>query len=130
TAGQAQLDAAKAKLVDAQAQLDANTAKLVDGQAQLDAARKQLADGQATIDAGWTTIAEKQAEIDSASARLATETHKLDAGATLFDLASGVRLVSDDGSAAVAAVMFDAPQTAVTPETKDALMATFRRAPI
>ena len=41
-----------------------------------------------------------------------------------------MRLVSEDGSSAVAAVMFDAPQTAVPTETKDALMAAFRAAPV
>ena len=38
--------------------------------------------------------------------------------------------MSEDGSAAVAAVMFDAPQTAVSTETKDALMAAFRATPV
>ena len=115
-----ELDAGQAKLVAGQKALDAGTATIADKQAEIDAGRQKLADGQADIDAGWATINEKQAEIDAAPARLATETHKLEAGATLLDLSSGVRLVSEDGSAAVAAVMFDAPQTAVTAETKDA----------
>ena len=147
--GQAQLDAAKAKLVDGQAEIDANIAKLVDGQAQLDAAKalfpkatvaakqaeidagtQKLADGQAGIDAGWATIRDKQAQIDAAPAQIATQTHKLEGGATLLDLSSGVRLVSEDGSAAVAAVMFDAAQTAVPAETKDGLMAAFTATPV
>jgi putative drug exporter of the RND superfamily len=143
--GQAQLDAAKAKLVDGQAQLDAAKAVLVDSQAQLDAAKAVLPAAQATakqaeIDAGWLTItakqaeidagrapiAQKQADLDAASAKLATETTKLEAGATLLDLASGIRLVSDDGSAAIAMVTFTQPQMAVTQATKDALVAAFK----
>ncbi len=129
-AGQHKLDAGKAKLVAGQKALDAGSATIADKQAEIDAGRQKLADGQAGIDAGWATIRDKQAEIDAAPAQIATQTHKLEAGATLLDLSSGVRLVSEDGSAAVAAVMFDAPQTAVPAETKDGLMAAFTATPV
>ena len=131
----------------ARPEIDADTATLAAGQAQLDAAktaqrrpsppsrrRSTRAGGSSSparpsIDAGWATIREKQAEIDAGQARIATETQKVDAGATLLDLASGVRLVSEDGSAAVAAVMFDAdPDRRQPPRPRTALMAAFRPA--
>jgi putative drug exporter of the RND superfamily len=129
-AGQRTLDAGLAKLVAGQKKLDAGAATIKDKQAEIDDGRLKLADGQADIDAGRATIRDKQAEIDAAPARLATETHKVDAGATLLDLSSGLRLVSDDSSAAVVAVMFDASQTAVPVATKDALMDAFQSTPV
>jgi putative drug exporter of the RND superfamily len=129
-AGQAQLDAAKAKLPAAQAKIDANRMQLAQGQAQLNEAKKKLAAGQAQLNAGKAQLADKQAQLNGAPAKLATETKKLEAGATLLDLASGMRLVSNDGSAAIAMVSFTAPQMAVTQATKDALVVAFKHAPV
>ena len=129
-AGQQDLDAGQAKLDAGQAKLDAGKATIKDKRAEIDAGRQKLIVGQTDIDAGWVTIRENQAELDAAPAKLATESHKLEAGATLLGLADGARLVSEDDTAAVAAVMFDATQTAITPETKDALMAAFTSAPV
>jgi RND superfamily putative drug exporter len=141
---QRQLDAGKATLAKSQAKLDAGTAKLATGQAQLDAGRATIAANQAKLAAGRATIKEKQAairsgratirdkqaELDAAPSKLAIETKKLEAGAALLDLASGIRLVSDDGSAAIAMVSFTDLQMAVTQATKDALVAAFEDAPV
>ena len=104
--------------------------QLAQGQAQLNEAKKKLAAGQAQLNAGKAQLADKQAQLNGAPAKLATETKKLEAGATLLDLASGMRLVSNDGSAAIAMVSFTAPQMAVTQATKDALVAAFEHAPV
>ena len=127
---QAKLAAGQAQLVTGQAQLDAGRAQVVTGQAQLDAGRATIKAKQAQIHAGWATIRTTQVKLVHAPARLAMETKKLAAGATLLDLASGIRLVSNDGSAAIAMVTFTHPQMAVKQATKDALVAAFKDAPI
>ena len=143
-ANQKTLDAGKTRLIAGQRQLDAGKARLVAGQKQLNAGaatlaenQKKLGDGLATIvakqseiDAGRATIAQKQAEIDAAPATIAANEKKLEDGATLLDLAAGVRLVADDGSAAVAPVMFQASGFTIPQATKDAVIAAFRATPI
>ncbi|MEZ5124992.1 MAG: MMPL family transporter [Thermoleophilia bacterium] len=141
---QAKIDAGKATLVRNQAKLDAGRAKLADGQAQLNAGRTTIATKQAEIDAGratikekqaainegWKTIRDKQADLAAAPAKLTAEKKKLEAGATLLSLASGLRLISDDGSAAVSMVSFTHPEMEVTQATQDGLVAVFRDAPV
>jgi len=143
-AKQRQLDAGRATIAKNQAKIDAGMAKLLNGQAQLNAGKATIAQNQAKITAGratikakqvqinggWATIRGKQTQLNGAPAKLAAETTKLEAGATLLDLASGIRLVSPDGSAAIAMVTFTKPQMAVKQATKDALVAVFRDAPV
>ena len=50
---------------------------------------------------------------------------KLEAGAALLQMSSGIRLVSEDGSAAVAPVMFTETQFDVAPATKSAVQDAF-----
>jgi putative drug exporter of the RND superfamily len=156
--GQKQLDAAKAQLADGQKQLDAGKAQLADGQKQLDAAKAALDAQPQTLDAGAATIAARQkeldagaatiaarqkaiddalatitarqAELDAASATIATQSKKLEAGATLLQLASGIRLVSTDGSAAVAAVMFAGTSLSIPQDLKTAVKTAFTAQPI
>jgi RND superfamily putative drug exporter len=141
---QAKLDAGNALIRKNQAKIDDGLAKLVAGQRTLDAGKVTIAENQAKITDGlatiaqkqaeitdgWATIATKQAELDDAPASLATQEHKLEAGATLLRLADGIRLVSEDGSAAISMVSFTLPQTAVTKDTRHALTAVFEDAPI
>lgn len=104
--GQTQLDAGGAQLDAGQAQLDA-------GQAQLDAARAQaeavgiahtlapqFAAQQAQLDA-------QQAQIDTGRAELAEQQERLDLGLALFENASAVVTVADDGATALGIVVFD-----------------------
>ena len=156
--GQAQLDAARKQLDDGQKQLDDGKAKLVAGQQQLDAAKAMVAAGQTVagvtpealaagqaqidaglagiaakqkeIDAGRATLDAKQAELDAAPATIAANEQKLEAGAALLDLSSGIRLVSQDGSAALAAVVFRTTGLQIPQETKNAVMAAFTATPI
>ena len=148
-AGQQQLDAGKAQLAAQQQQLDAAKAqpgltaaalaRLAAQQQQLDAAKAQLATqqqqadaGAATIaakqqeiDAGLATITAKQQEIDAGLATIATQSHQLEAGATLMELASGIRLVSADGTTAVAEVVFNGTSLSVPQELKTAVKTAF-----
>ena len=125
-AGQAQLDANRAQLEAAQAPLSAARAQLEQSAASgaLDAvvALAQLDAQQAGVDAGLAQLAAGQAEITAGRAELDAQRPQLDAGRTLLDLAADIRQVSQDGSAALATVLFEDPQFAVTPETKAAVL--------
>ncbi|HEY5277299.1 MAG TPA: MMPL family transporter, partial [Coriobacteriia bacterium] len=147
--GQTQLDAAKAQLADGQKQLDAAKAQLATQQQQLDAAKSapgvtaatlaqlaiqqqaldagkaQLTTQQQQLDASAATIAAQQKQIDSSLATIAAQSKQLEEGATLSQLASKIRLVSDDGSTALAAVMFSGTSLSVPQELKTAVKAAF-----
>ena len=89
-------------------------AQLEQGQAQLDAARAQ-AEASGTLDQAEAGLAAKQAELDQGKAQLDAQRSKLEDGAALLQMSSGIRLVSEDGSAAVAPVMFTDTQFEVAP---------------
>ncbi len=124
---QAQIESGREQIAAGQAQLDAGQAQLDAGQAQLDAARTQaeqagmLEQAQPQLDAQQAEIDTQQQTLDAARAEIETQTTTLEQGATLLDLASEIRLVSTDESAAVASVSFAASQFSVDPETKDAV---------
>ncbi|MEN5074623.1 MMPL family transporter [Isoptericola cucumis] len=127
-AGQQQLDAARAEVEAGQAQLDDARAQAeAAGQAelaapQLDAQQEQLDAGLAELDAQQDTLDEKTAELADGAAELDEQATQLEQGRELLDLASGITLVSDDGSTAVATVMFTDDLMAVDMETKDAVI--------
>ena len=110
------------------AQLDGAVAQLAQGQAQLDAARAQ-AEAAGTLDQAAAGLAAKQAEIDAGKAQLDAQRTKLDEGAALLEMSSGIRLVSEDASAAVAPVMFEDTQFDVAPATKEAVQDAFSSRP-
>ena len=152
--GQKQIDAGKAQLADGQKQIDAGKAQLEAQQQQLDAAkaapgvtaaalaqldaqqqqlddaRAQLDAQQKQLDAGAATIAAKQQQIDAGLATVAAQQQQLEAGTTLMELASKIRLVSADGSTALAAVMFSGTSLSVPQELKTAVKAAFLTPPI
>lgn len=155
--GRAQLEQGRAQLADGQAQLDAGSAQLEAGAAQLDAAQAQLdaareqaeaagapipvtaqldaqqaqLDAQrAAVDAQLAVVAEQQATIDAGTAEIEAQEPQLEAGAELLEMSDEIRLVSADGSAAVAPVTFTVPQMDLAQESKDALMAVFTDAPV
>jgi RND superfamily putative drug exporter len=113
---QQQADSAQ-QLSDGAAQLDQAAAQLDAGQAQLDAARAQ-AEAAGLADALAAQFADQQAQIDDGRAELATQQEQLDLATTLFDYASEIRTVSENGSTAVAAVVFDDTLTDLAPEVK------------
>ncbi|QTX06004.1 MMPL family transporter [Agromyces archimandritae] len=131
--GEAQLDAG-------QAQLDAGLAQLDDAQAQLDAGREQataagfptdeLDAQQAALDAQREAVAGQQAELDDARAELETQQQRLDDGAELLGFADGIRMVSEDGSAALVNVAFTEPRLELEQASKDAVIDHFESEPI
>ncbi|MGW8567356.1 MMPL family transporter [Isoptericola sp. NPDC055881] len=129
-AGQQQLDDARAQLEDGQAQLDdARQQAEAAGQAQaaapqLDAQQEQLDDGFAQLDEQQKTLDAKSQELEDGAKKLDTQTTRLQQGKDLLDLSSGIRVVSDDGSTAVATVIFTEDQYDITQETKDAVIDT------
>ena len=100
---QAQIDAGRQALAEQRDQArEAGTLAAV--RPQLQAAEQQLDDGQA--------------ELDRQRAKIDEQAPQLEVGATLSELSAGYRTVSEDGSAAVANVVFDDPINEVTIETK------------
>jgi putative drug exporter of the RND superfamily len=133
--GQAQLDAAREQLVQEQAALDAAKAapdvtqdtldQLALEQDQLDATRATLDARQQEIDDGLAGIAEQQANLDSGAATLEAQAQQLEYGTALRELSSAIRLVSEDGSAAVAAVVLERAELPIPAELRDEIMAAF-----
>ena len=128
-AGQAQLDTAIAEADAGQAKLDAARAQ-AETAGQLVAASPMLNSQQAQLDAGRAEIAKQQATLDASSAELTTNSVALEQGASLLDLASGIRQVSTDDTTAVASVQFDTSLNLVPIESKDAVIALMSDAKI
>ena len=112
-----------------QAQLEQGEGQLAEGQAQLDAARAQ-AEAAGMLDQVGAELAAKQAELDQGKAQIDAQRGELEVGAALLDLSSEIRLVSEDGTAAVAPVMFENTQFDVAPATKTAVQDAFNAQPI
>ncbi|MGW6003770.1 MMPL family transporter [Oerskovia enterophila] len=140
--GRTQIEDGRAQLDAGQAQLDAGREQLEAGQAQLDAARAQaeaagmlaqvqpqLDAQQAALDEGLAALDAQQTTLDDGRATLEEQEAQLEQGATLLDMASEIRMVSEDGSAAIVMVSFADPQMEIPQETKDALVDVFADAP-
>ncbi|MFI2704398.1 MMPL family transporter [Cellulosimicrobium composti] len=130
-AGQEQLDAARAQLDAGQEQLDAARAQAEDAGAlaqvgpQLDAQQAELDAGRAELDTQVAALEKQVAALEDQSATLEEQSAQLELSAPLLDMAADIRLVSEDGSAAVASVVFSEPNLSIEQETKDALVAVF-----
>ena len=130
-ATQQQLDDSARKLADGQQQLEDGLARLDGAQAQVDAGRAALAEQRRQARASGTLAAVRgqlaaaeqqlddgQARLDRQRAKVEEQAPRLELGVTLSDLSSGYRAVSEDGSAAVANVVFAVPINEVTAEVK------------
>jgi RND superfamily putative drug exporter len=128
---QRQVDDSAQQVADGQDRLEDGRVQLDSAEAQLDTGREALAqqrrDARAdgTLDAvrpllqaAEQDLADGQARLDRQRARLEEQAPRLAVGATLSELSAGYRTVSEDGSAAVANVVFDAPINEVAVETK------------
>jgi putative drug exporter of the RND superfamily len=138
-----ELEQGKQQLSDAKEQLQDGTAKLEQAEADLEQRRQQLIAGlqqaEAAAAAGVPGAAQQlaglqatQAQLDAAAEQLEAQREKLaDArseiraneeklaeGRQQLKLSSGVELVSEDGSVAVARVQFDKEINSVSPETR------------
>ncbi|QEO14423.1 MMPL family transporter [Agromyces intestinalis] len=138
--GAAQLDQAQAQLDAGQQQLDAARAQADAGQAQLDQAVQQATDAgvdqladqfaaqQAQLDAGIAELDAQQAQLDEGQqqlddhrAELDTNAAQLDAGQRLLEASTEIRTVSEDGTTALGAVLFEDTLFTLAPETKTAV---------
>jgi putative drug exporter of the RND superfamily len=130
-ATQQQLDDSAAKVADGQQQLEDGLAQLDGAQAQIDAGRQALAEQRDRARASGTLAAVRrqlaaaeqqlddgQAQLDRQRAKVEEQAPQLELGATLSELSSAYRSVSEDGSAAVANVVFAVPINEVTAEVK------------
>ncbi|WP_210439442.1 MMPL family transporter [Nocardioides xinjiangensis] len=115
--GQQQLSKGLQELRDAQARIDLGRDALAQQRAQardagtLADVRRQLAAAQRQLDEG-------QAELDGRRAEVEAQAPRLEQAAVLARLSSGFRTVSEDGSAAVANVVFSTPTNEVSEETR------------
>ena len=118
-ASEQQLTAGEAQLEQGQAQLDAQRAQFEQARSQLPPAQaaateQQLAQGQVQLDASRTQLEAGREQFESGSTELDLAERQLDAG-------SGVRLVSEDGTTAVASVQFEQQINGVSPELREAV---------
>lgn len=139
-ATQAHLEAVVAQLLalgdaapaDQLAEAQGGLAQVTAGLAVIDGKKAEVAAGKKQIQAGWWQIEVGQREItqgekdlDDAAAKLADGQVELDLKAadiapaqTLIDAAAGFRLVSADGSTAIATILFDTPISEVEAENR------------
>ncbi|OUM40163.1 MMPL family transporter [Arthrobacter sedimenti] len=115
-AGEQQLSAGEEQLEQGQARLDQQRAQFEQARRLLSPARvaaieQQLQQGQARLDASRT-------ELDAGREQLEAGRAELDLGQRQLDATSGVRLLSEDGSTAVASVQFDQQINSVSPELR------------
>ena len=94
------------QLVDTKDQLATASEQLDAGQQQLDAAVEQ-AKAAGMYDAAQSQFEAEQAKIDSGRADLAEGLVQADAGQRLLSASADLRSVSEDGSTALGAVLFD-----------------------
>lgn len=127
--GQAQLDAGRAQLEAARAELDAGQQQLDQARAQAEAAGA-LAMAQPQLDAQQAQLDAGRAELEAQAAAAEEQAPQLEQGAALLNMAQEIRMVSEDGSAAIVTVVFEDTQMEVTQETKDALVAVFNDSPV
>lgn len=112
-----------------QRQAAEQAAQITGGQQQLTAGRQQLDQAQQQLDAAKSQPGAPVAQLDAQQQELTRKRTELDAQATKLELSqrllamsAEIRLVSEDDTTAVAAVVFEEEQLDVTPETKEAVV--------
>ncbi|MCD0443983.1 MMPL family transporter [Glycomyces sp. A-F 0318] len=111
------------------AELEAGLAELEAAQAELDAARA-AAEEAGTIEQARAELDAQQAELDAGFAAIQEQQAALEQGAALMATAAEIRVVSEDGTAAVAQVQFSDDSMALSDETKSGLTGVFDDADI
>jgi RND superfamily putative drug exporter len=143
--GRAQIAAGRTQAEDGLQQIEAARQNLQSGQAQLDAARAQLqAAPEPQRTAGLSALDQQQAQLDAGKAELDAREQQardglstldasqaeLDRGDELLSYASGIRVVSEDGSTAIVNVSFTKPRLELSQDSKDAVIEHFEATPI
>ncbi len=136
SAARDQLDATAQQLEDSSAQLEASQQQLDAAVAQAkatgayDASADQFAVQQAQIDDGFAQVSAGRDQLDQARVQLQAQEEQLALGRQLAEYASKLRTVSQDGSTALGAVMFDVGRLSLPQATKDAVVQAMENAPI
>lgn len=123
---QQHLEDQQQQLTDGQQQIDDGRAQLDAGQAQIDAAREQAAAAGFPTDA----LDAQQAELDEGRTELEGQAEQAELGGELLGYAGDIRLVSEDGSTAIANVSFTVPRLELSEGAKQSVIDHFSAEPI
>ncbi|MBG0564351.1 MMPL family transporter [Actinoplanes aureus] len=109
-----------------QQQVDEQTAQVAEGRRQVEAGLEQLDAGQRQLNGaralGVQGLEEQQATLNEQRAELEPQRRQLERSQQVLTMSSKIRTVSEDGTAAVAPVVFTEAQMDVTPETKEGVV--------
>lgn len=129
-AGEAKLKRAKAKLAAGSARLDDSAARMKTAGAPAAAIDAQLGEQRATLRAGERELAANEAKLAASRSTLEENAAKLSNGKELMDLASGIRMVSADGSAAIVTVTFSTSTGTAPAQAQNAVADLFAEHPV
>lgn len=120
------------------ATLDEQLAELEKGKQELTEAQEQIEQGQTQLDSAlniqipeglrklvYFNLNLGQLQLDDAKSKVENGNREAEFGSTLVDLARKMPGISEDGSTAIATVMFTETLMEVTPQTKEAVRAAF-----
>jgi RND superfamily putative drug exporter len=110
------------QVADQTRQIEGGKQQLDAGRAQLDQAQRQLDGAKALNALPAEQLAAQQQQLTQKRTELEAQSKKLDLGKQLLDMSAQIRMVSADGTTAIAVVVFDKPQLDVTKETKDGVI--------
>ncbi|WP_431711388.1 MMPL family transporter [Glutamicibacter uratoxydans] len=122
-AGKRDLAAGRAELSAGQAEFDAQKAEFEAGKAELAAAEEQLKQGEATIVEKTAELAEAEAKLPEAERELERGRAELEFAARQVGASADMRFISEDGSTAVAQVVFRGQTDALTAADREAITA-------
>ncbi|MEU0315540.1 MMPL family transporter [Nocardioides sp. NPDC006273] len=137
---EAQREAQAEKVADGQARIEAGLSKLERAQAKLDKAQADIDEARAQteaaglpttqIDAQQAALDKQQSKLDDSAADLETSAAEAENGAQLLELSEEIRMVSADGSAALANVAYSVGRLEMSEETKKATVDHFTDSPV
>lgn len=99
-----------------QAQLDATSEELREAEEQLAEGRAQVAQAQEQLGAAGQQLEQGAAQMEASRAELAQAEQALRASTQLAEASSGYRVVSQDGTTAIASIQFEASGGSLDPE--------------
>lgn len=117
------------KLDKGRTEIEDGREKLNESQDELDQAREQ-AESAGRLDQVEGELDAQQSQIDEKREELKEQSQQLERGATLQEMASDIRSVSEDGSTALLNISFAEEREEISQETKDAVMAVFEDDPV
>ncbi|GAA2082688.1 MMPL family transporter [Aeromicrobium halocynthiae] len=111
TAQAQELREGRSALEEGRVQADAGAEQLADARAQLEAALEQAQQAgpqaAAPLQEQLAQLEAQEEELEAGRAEIEAQESQLEAGETLLEASSGIRTVSEDGTAALATVVFE-----------------------